>query len=182
MAIDQADRLALRRQLGREPRGVVRVERRCPAGHPLVIKVYPLVRRGEAFEPFPTLFWLTCPRVVEQVSRLEHRGWIARLEARLRRDLALRNALREDHRRYRQERWETLTPEDRARLEARGWAQALRERGIGGIADWDHLKCLHLHYAHHLARGNAIGRWLEVRVPIALCRGEEGPAGGGHHG
>ncbi|HIC96436.1 TPA: DUF501 domain-containing protein, partial [Candidatus Bipolaricaulota bacterium] len=40
---------------------------------------------------------------------------------------------------------------------------------IGGLADWDKVKCLHLHYAHHLARGNIVGRWVEDRFSLKEC-------------
>ena len=29
------------------------------------------------------------------------------------------------------------------------------------MIDRAQVKCLHLHYAHHLARGNTVGRWME---------------------
>ena len=53
--------------------------------------------------------------------------------------------------------------------EEAGVAAALRERGIGGIANRDSVKCLHLHYAHHLARGSAIGAEIETLGTIRIC-------------
>jgi hypothetical protein len=61
-------------------------------------------------------------------------------------------------------RWETLSVEDRAYCEARGAShvEALRERGIGGYATDDQVKCLHVHYAHFLATGdNIVGEWVQ---------------------
>lgn len=40
----------------------------------------------------------------------------------------------------------------------------LAGRGIGGIENPYSVKCLHTHYAHHLARpqdGNLIGQWVD---------------------
>lgn len=159
----------LRRQLGREPRGVLRVETRCPVGHPQVVKVYPLLKLDAGTEPFPTLFWLTCSRIIEQVSRLENDGWIGRLERLLQEDDALKNSYERNQRQYVAERWKTLTPEDRRWMEAQGWSEGFASRGIGGLADWSRIKCLHLHYAHHLARENVIGQWLDEHFVIQPC-------------
>jgi len=168
-AISQEDLNKIHAQIGRAPRGVLSVETRCPVGHPQVIKVYPLLENPKGLEPFPTLFWLTCPNLIEQIARLEHRGWIQALEQRLLEnpeDLARYHV---DHRRYLNERWETLSSSDRQRIEAAGWKAMYLERGIGGISNWDHIKCLHLQYAHHLARGNTIGRWVEAGANITPC-------------
>ncbi|MDH7504945.1 MAG: DUF501 domain-containing protein [Candidatus Acetothermia bacterium] len=169
-ALDEEALRVIRAQLGREPHGVLGIERRCRWGYPQVIKVYSLfMREGSKIEPFPTLFWLTCPFLIEQLSDLEGRGYIKELERLIAEDGGLREEYRRDHRDYLAERWATLSPEDWALAERLGLARALRERGIGGIADWDKVKCLHLHYAHHLARGSAIGRWIEKHFALEEC-------------
>ncbi|MGQ9478331.1 MAG: DUF501 domain-containing protein [Candidatus Bipolaricaulia bacterium] len=168
--IDERALQVLRGQLGREPRGLLGIERRCRFGYPQVIKVYPLLKNGAGEPcPFPTLFWLTCPALVEQLSRLEEHGYIKELEQALAGDERLRREYQEDHRRYLAERWAALTEEDKKLLEGKGLAEALRGRGIGGLSDWDRVKCLHLHYAHHLARGSALGRWLESHFQLEEC-------------
>jgi len=164
--VSKDDLQRIEEQLGRRPRGVLSVERRCPAGHPQVIKVYPLIEK----EPFPTLFWLTCPRIIQQISRLEHEGWIERLEELLQADPELRRRYHAGHRAYIRERWETLTERDRRWIEEQGLLEVFQERGIGGLRDWDAVKCLHMHYAHHKARGeNPIGEWVEKRFGIREC-------------
>jgi hypothetical protein len=164
--VDERDLRVIEEQLGRRPRGVLAVERRCPAGHPQVIKVYPLL--GE--EPFPTLFWLTCPEIVRQISRLEHEGWIERLEELIQSDPELRRRYHESHRAYLRERWETLLEPDRRWIEEHGLLEVFQKRGIGGLRDWDRVKCLHMHYAHHKARGNnPIGEWIEEHFEIREC-------------
>lgn len=147
---------------------------RCPAGHPLVLRCHPVRTGGGRFEPFPTLFWLVCPRVIEDVSRLEHAGCIHAFEDRLAGDADARATLDQDHEAYIAERWSRLAADERAQLEARGLATSLFERGIGGLRDRRRLKCLHLHYAHHLARGSTIGRWIDEHGTVAPC-----PAPGG---
>jgi hypothetical protein len=167
------DRAIIERQLGRPPRGLINIEVRCPWGYPAVIRVAPLLRDGKELEPFPTLFWLTCPIVREQLSRLEERGVISQLEDEIARDPDLQERYAQDHRRYAQERLSLLTSEERELLQQRGWLESLQDRGIAGIADFRSVKCLHAHYAHHLARNSVIGRWLEERFQFHWCPPEE---------
>ena len=133
---------AVREQLGREPTVPFSVVARCTGGHPFVIRNRPIDERGE---PFPTIYWLTCPAAVKAVSRLESEGWIARLN-----DPELAGAIEAAHRAYAAEREETLEG-------AGAWG------GVGGARAG--MKCLHAHYAYHLAGGDdAVGRWTADRV------------------
>jgi len=142
---------------------------RCPAGHALVLRCRPLRKDRARPEPFPTLFWLACDAVAAQIARLEYAGGVVELERRIAADPELRARVRADHDAYVAERWSLLTDDEISRAEAAGVAGALRERGIGGIADRDTVKCLHLHYAHHLARGSTIGAEIERLARIDLC-------------
>jgi len=146
------DKKVIAKQLGRTPRGLLGVERRCPYGYPQVVCVYPLVEG----KPFPTLFWLTCPFLTKQIDRLEAEGWIKQLEELLEED-ALSAGFRKAHLSYINERNRLLSPEDRATLEETGMLKDLLEKGIGGTADFARVKCLHLHVAHALVRDNPIG-------------------------
>lgn len=167
------DRTIIEWQLGRPPRGLVNIEVRCPWGYPAVVRVAPLLRDNNEIEPFPTLFWLTCPILREQLSRLEEHGVIAQLEAEIARNPELRERYFEDHRRYAQERFSLLSPEEREFLKEQGWLEALRDRGIAGIADLRTVKCLHAQYAYHLARKSTIGRWLDKRFQFVWCSADE---------
>jgi exopolyphosphatase / guanosine-5'-triphosphate,3'-diphosphate pyrophosphatase len=134
---------AVREQLGREPTVPFSVIARCTVGHPLVIRNRPHDADGR---PFPTIYWLTCPAAVKAISRLESEGWIARLSD----DPAIGARLEEAHRAYAAERGEMVPG-------AEGWG------GVGGTRRG--IKCLHAHYAHHLAGGDdAVGRWTAERV------------------
>jgi exopolyphosphatase / guanosine-5'-triphosphate,3'-diphosphate pyrophosphatase len=108
---------------------------RCTGGHPLVIRNSPLDAGGD---PFPTTFWLTCPLAVKRVSRLESEGQIARLNERVETDEAFDEALESAHAEYARERATMLD-------EAIAWG------GVGGTRMG--VKCLHAHYANHLAGG-----------------------------
>lgn len=150
------------------------VVRRCPAGHALVLRCYPIRERGDRIEPFPNLYWLECNEVAARIARLEHAGGVGKLEQRIAADPEFRVAVHADHRAYAEERWELLRPEDRQRVDEAGLRGSLMDRGIGGIANFDAVKCLHLHYAHHLAVGSTLGRAIEELDPhrpgpIPLC-------------
>ncbi|MCI0633513.1 MAG: DUF501 domain-containing protein [Actinobacteria bacterium] len=135
------------RQLGREPVVPFTVLARCGVGHPLVTRNAPF---GPDGSPFPTLFWLTCPDAVRAVSSLEAEGWIARLNRRAEDDPEFADALARAHAEY-------------ARQRARGHPRAEAFGGVGGTRT--RVKCLHAHYANHLAGGDdVVGAWVAERV------------------
>lgn len=130
-----ADLATVRSQLGREPTVPFSVVVRCPGGHPLVIRNAPGDADGA---PFPTLYWLTCPEAVRAVSRLESRGRIAEVNARFDTDEAFATDVVRAHEAYARER-------------ARYGPGAEAAGGVGGTRRG--IKCLHAHYANHLAGG-----------------------------
>ena len=136
----------VRDQLGREPTTTFEVTARCAerasARHPQP----PLDAAGE---PFPTTFWLTCPDAVKAVSRLESGGAIARLNDRFGEDAAFRAAVERAH---------ADAAEDRARDAPGGASVGGRRRHAPRV------KCLHAHYANHLAGGDdVVGAWVAER-------------------
>ncbi len=149
--LDDVDIIA--HQIGRRPRGLVGIALRCRYGYPQVIVVHPIVDGN----PFPTTYWLTCPYLSKGIDRLEADGLIGELEEKLEGDGPLRERLAAAHRSYIAERDRLLSSADRRYLEERGMMRSLSGRGIGGIADFSRLKCLHLHVAHALVSGNPIG-------------------------
>ena len=83
MSVDTADLEVIAEQLGREPRGVVDISYRSPDGTPGVVKTKPRLDDGT---PFPTLFYLTDPRLTAEASRLETTGVMKEMTARLESD------------------------------------------------------------------------------------------------
>ena len=77
--VSAADRSAVARQLGREPRGMVGVAHRCGCGEPDVVVTAPRLPDGT---PFPTLYYLTCPRLTGAVSTLEADGVMRQMQSR----------------------------------------------------------------------------------------------------
>ena len=124
-------------------------------------------------EPFPTLYWLTCPYLSKEVDHLEAAGSVKRLEHRLQNDPSLRAAMVAAHVDYRDKRQALLGDHERHKLLQSGRMAALSERGIGGIADWDTLKCLHLHVAHALAGKNPIGGIVLDELTRIECSDKE---------
>jgi len=138
--------------LGREPRGLYKVIKRHPVkNHPMVIKVIPWVKN----QPFPTLYWLTCPILKKEISHIEKDGWIGRFEKKyFEPDSELNEVLQAQHAAYRDERIELFNKVDGdwEKLPV-AMQEILKKSGIGGISDFNHIKCFHLHYAHYLATG-----------------------------
>ncbi len=124
-----------------------------PMLSPRVQRMHPL----RAGKPFPTLYWLTDAPLDRAVAGLERLGWITRFEQRIAEDPAFRQVVHEDHKRYALERWSMLTLEEQADCAAQGYVEALRDRGVGGTANPDRVKCLHAHVAHALSSHNTLG-------------------------
>ncbi len=164
-----ADTAAVARQLGRPPRGLLAVAHRCPCGLPDVIQTAPRLPDGT---PFPTLYYLTCPRAVAAVSRLEAAGLMRDMAERLTADGSLREACLGAHRDY-------LARRDGAAKIAGVAPLPAGAQSAGGMPD--RVKCLHALAAHELAvpGANPLGReaiaaagkwWLAgpcVTVPAA---------------
>lgn len=157
------DVAAISRQLGRSPRGRMEVAYRCPCGDPAVVRTHPRLDDGS---PFPTLYYLTCPRASAACSRLESGGVMRDMETRLAEDVELRDTYIAAHETYLRER------------ESLEYVEEISGVTAGGMPD--RVKCLHVLLAHSLAAGpgtnllgdevrEAIGPWWE---PVS-CRDME---------
>jgi hypothetical protein len=143
-----ADTEVVALQLGRPPRGLRRVAHRCPCGLPDVVETAPRLAGGT---PFPTLYYLTCPRAVAALSRLEAAGVMRRMQRRLAEDAGLRAAYRAAHDDYLARRAEAARAAGVAPLPP-------GTQSAGGMPD--RVKCLHALAAHELAApgANPLGR------------------------
>src|SRR5215207_3829212 len=95
--VSDADARAMSRQLGRPVRGAHAVAHRCPCGLPDVVETVPRLPDGT---PFPTLYYLTCPRAVAATGALEATGLMRKMTERLRDDPELAAAYRRAHESY----------------------------------------------------------------------------------
>jgi hypothetical protein len=139
-APDAADVAAVERQLGRTPRGIAAIGHRCPCGLPDVVTTEPRLPNGT---PFPTTYYLTCPRAASRIGTLEGSGLMREMEARLGADPDLAAAYRSAHDSY---------LADRAAL-----GQIVPEiEGVSAGGMPDRVKCLHVLAAHSLAAGPGV--------------------------
>lgn len=160
-APSEAQRALIARQLGREPRGLQAVTAEDRRGTPLALRVASLVNA----KPFPTLYWLCSRELTVALSHLEADGVIKRLEAHLSENEALRLAYHESHRAYVRSRWAHIDAGQGEEIRRLGFETALTQRGVGGISNWNQVRCLHTQYAHHLSDFNAIGDWIDRHYP-----------------
>jgi hypothetical protein len=135
--VSPAERAVIARQLGRPPRALVGVAHRCPCGQPDVVETSPRLEDGT---PFPTLYYLTCPRASAAASRLESAGRMRVWQDELATDPELAAGYRAAHEAY------LATRDARDVLPTRATA--------GGMPD--RVKCLHALAAHSLAAGPGV--------------------------
>ncbi|NLT31036.1 MAG: DUF501 domain-containing protein [Propionibacterium sp.] len=149
----EADEADITAQLGRLPRGVAGVAWRCPCGKPGVVATTPRLPDGT---PFPTTYYLTCPRATSATSTLEASGLMNEMTARLAEDTELAESYAEAHRQYLAERSRIGT-----------------EAGIGEVAEIDgisaggmptRVKCLHVLVGHALAAGPGVNPFGDEAV------------------
>ncbi|GGF42159.1 hypothetical protein GCM10011519_14990 [Marmoricola endophyticus] len=147
------DTEAVAAQLGRPPRSVHAVGHRCPCSLPDVVVTEPRLEDGT---PFPTTFYLTCPRAASRIGTLEADGTMREMTERLGEDPDLASSYAEAHRAYLAARAEIGDVPEIAGVSA------------GGMPD--RVKCLHVLAAHALAAGpgvnvlgdevlDALGEW-----------------------
>jgi hypothetical protein len=140
------DQDKVRQLLGRPPRGAFAVVVRDAAGEPVVIRNNPLLCDGT---PMPTRFWLVGRAASLAIDRLEAGGGVRAAAAAVDGE-----ELAAAHKRYAEERTSALP---------RGWAGPRPGGGVGGTRTG--VKCLHAHYAWHLAGGcDPVGRWVAERL------------------
>lgn len=145
------EQAAVAAQLERPLRALSQVVARCPLGLPSAVAVSPLLDDGT---PFPTRYWLTCPLATTRVGRIESIGGVKSMERWVESDPAIKARFQAAGIRYAAER-DRLVPDDVA------------HRPTGGVAGSQQgVKCLHAHYADHIAGhdnpvGEAVAPWVE---------------------
>lgn len=152
-------------QLGRPVRAVAGIAHRCACGAPDVVTTEPRLPDGT---PFPTLYYLTCPRANSAIGTLEAQGVMRQFAAELASDPDLAASYRRAHEAY---------------LRARAQLGEVPEiAGISAGGMPERVKCLHVLVAHALAAGpgvNPLGdRALEMLseqgISPAACWGSVG--------
>ncbi len=156
--MDPSDEAAMAAQLGRPLRGAQAVGHRCRCGLPDVVLTQPRLPDGT---PFPTLYYLTCPRATGAVSRLESEGEMRRMQQRLADDPGLAAQYDAAHRDYLRHRAEL--------------ADVPEIEGISAGGMPDRVKCLHVLVAHALAAGPGVNPLGDEALAMAEEWGARGP-------
>jgi hypothetical protein len=154
--ITSTDRAAVAAQLKRPPRATRQVAHRCGCGLPDVVETSPRLDDGT---PFPTLFYLTCPRARSAIGRLEASGLMREMTARLDHDQVLAA-------RYAAAYEDYLTRRDA--IESLGTTVA-----AGGMPR--RVKCLHVLVAHALAAGPGVNPFGDEALDLLADWGVGGP-------
>lgn len=133
------DEAVVAAQLGRPPRGIHGVGHRCPCGNPDVVATEPRLEDGT---PFPTTFYLTCPRATSMIGTLEASGLMREMTTRLEEDAELAAAYRSAHEAY------------------LGYREAIAEvpeiAGVSAGGMPTRVKCLHVLAGQALAQGRGV--------------------------
>jgi hypothetical protein len=139
-----ADLEAVAAQLGRLPRGTRCVAHRCPCGLPDVVETAPRLPDGT---PFPTTYYLTCPRACSAIGTLEAGGMMREMTERIAADPELGERYLAAHEDYLARRAAIAAEEGLDVPEIAGTS-------AGGMPD--RVKCLHVLVAHSLAAGPGV--------------------------
>lgn len=152
-----SDRQVVAVQIGRKPRSVVDVVARCQLGLPTVIKVPPHLDDGT---PFPTTYWLTCPLASRRIGRLEAAGGVKKADQRISSEPEFAAAYAAAMERYRTERTQLIGADVPGPVPTGGVAGSR-----GGV------KCLHAHYADHVAGNeNPVGAGVAAEIEPLDCQ------------
>jgi uncharacterized protein len=136
VSVTPEDIAAVSSQLGRPARGIRSIAHRCSCGLPDVVETEPRLPDGT---PFPTTFYVTCPRLASAIGRLEAEGMMKEMTDRLATDNELATRYHAAHESY------------LARREAIEHVEEIDGITAGGMPT--RVKCLHVLVGHSLAEG-----------------------------
>ena len=156
MTLSDRDRRAVALQLSREPRGAREVAHRCGCGLPDVVETHPRLEDGT---PFPTLYYLTCPRLASLIGSLESSGLMKEMTDRLAQDPDL------------QARYDAAAQDYVGRRDA---LEVLTDvPAQGGMPT--RVKCLHVLVAHSLAVGEGVNPFGDEALALLEDWSRKGP-------
>lgn len=143
-------------QLSRTPRAMTSVAHRCGCGLPDVVETKPRLDDGS---PFPTLYYLTCPRLASAIGTLEASGLMREMTERLSTDpdLAARYRAAADDYVARRDEHEVL--------------EGVPAQGGMPVR----VKCLHVLVAHSLAVGPGVNPFGDEALALLPDWAAKGP-------
>jgi hypothetical protein len=156
VTLDPRDVRAVGLQLGREPRAIRDVAHRCGCGLPDVVETNPRLEDGT---PFPTLYYLTCPRAASLIGTLESSGLMKEMTERLETDPELKA-------KYEAAAADYVGRRDQAEVLENVPAQ-------GGMPT--RVKCLHVLVGHSLAVGPGVNPFGDEALALLDDWSRKGP-------
>jgi hypothetical protein len=124
----------------------------------MVIRVASLVDD----KPFPTLYWLIDPALCYRIDQVEAAGLIKQLQQQIDANPELQSSMRTDHLAHIELRQSYMAEPVEQRLAELNFEDVFASKGIGGIADFTRIRCLHTWYAAHLVVPNTVGGLLDA--------------------
>jgi hypothetical protein len=156
VTLDPRDVRAVGLQLGREPRAIRSVAHRCGCGLPDVVETNPRLEDGT---PFPTLYYLTCPRAASLIGTLESSGLMKEMTERLETDPELKAA------------YEAAAADYVSRRDAHEVLENVPAQG--GMPT--RVKCLHVLVGHALAVGRGVNPFGDEALDLLEDWSRKGP-------
>jgi hypothetical protein len=158
VTVTPEDVTAVTEQLGRPARGIRSIAHRCGCGLPDVAETEPRLPDGT---PFPTTYYVTCPRLASAIGRLEAEGVMKEMTDRLGEDEELAARYQAAHEDY------------LARRAALGDVPEVEGISAGGMPT--RVKCLHVLVGHSLAAGPGINPLGDEALAMLPDWGRRGP-------
>jgi hypothetical protein len=158
VTVSPEDFEAVSKQLGRTARGIRSIAHRCSCGLPDVVETEPRLPDGT---PFPTTYYVTCPRLASAIGTLEAEGMMKEMTDRLGTDPELAARYRAAHESYLAHRESIDHVEEIAGITA------------GGMPT--RVKCLHVLAGHSLAAGPGVNPLGDEALEALDDWGRRGP-------
>jgi len=143
-------------QLSRTPRAMTSVAHRCGCGLPDVVETKPRLDDGS---PFPTLYYLTCPRLASAIGTLEASGLMREMTDRLATDPELAA------------RYQAAADDYVARRDQHEVLEGVPAQGGMPVR----VKCLHVLVAHALAVGPGVNPFGDEALALLPDWAAKGP-------
>lgn len=173
--LTERDKQVLRWQLKGTTDAVAGIFEKCNFGFPQVVLLSPEVCGAVDYQSLSNIIWLTCPYLNDAIHELENKGYIAKIEKFINTDEVLKREMLKAHAHFYFFRKSVYEKYINKEIEDE-YLNVLK-RGIGGLQEPIHLKCLHLHYAHYrICDSNIAGRIVyhllqqKVNCDDAICR------------
>jgi hypothetical protein len=158
LSVSPDDIEAVGKQLGRTARGIRSIAHRCSCGLPDVVETEPRLPDGT---PFPTTYYVTCPRLASAIGTLEADGVMKEMTDRLGEDPELAKAYRAAHESY------------LAHRESIQHVDEIDGISAGGMPT--RVKCLHVLAGHSLAAGRGVNPLGDETLDALEDWGRRGP-------